>query len=644
MGAIYGCIARGGDADRYLEPMSSALRERGGVDERRSIGDGVGLGSRVRGGSSASSRASSFASVGGATHVVMDGVLYNRRALEALLERHGMEPASRPDPEIVACLYSAMGPACIERFRGSFAIAVWDGSANELTLARDHIGEKPLFYAAVQERFFFASSARALAGVVDFELDVQSLSHFLSLRFLPGPHCLSKRVCKLPPAHLLTYGQDRHPALRRYWGPSFSKKQHLGAAEAVEGLDEKLSETVAAQLVDDSRKGAFLSSGLDSGLIVANMARILHAPFPTFSLGVRDETDEIPNARLVAGRFKTLQHEHYIGVDFIRTLPAMLWHLDEPSDGVLITKFLGAHLAASDAETVMSGDGGDELFCGYPRYLGVRDARFMRLVPGLVRRHVIGALGARLAGGRGLGTLAGKVAWLSEIASAGDLPERYAEAIALLRFRAQDKRELFTARAWSQVELGTGTLLAEKIRESDAESPIEKLLYADLLTRLPEHLLTLNDRAGAAHGVELRAPMADKELVEFCATLPVSLKVNGREAKYIERQLAGRLLPKEIVGLRKTGLRLPLARLFAHDLHPFLRSVFDDAVLVEHDVFRGEFVHRLLEEHRRETSDHSVRLWLLLCTEIWYRMMVERTHLDQTTEWIERHLSAPAAA
>ncbi|HEX9876454.1 MAG TPA: asparagine synthase (glutamine-hydrolyzing) [Gammaproteobacteria bacterium] len=641
MAAIYGCVKRDGPDPRCLTQMAEALAHRGdGVTDHWVQGE-VALGSGRAAVHDREDRAAPYTSADGQTHVVLDGAILNRKPLRASLSQQGLETRSQSDAEIVAKLFESSGLDCFRLLRGPFAIAIWNGKRRELILARDHLGHKPVFYAETVRGFYFASETKALlaARAVPFEVDLETLSHFLSFRYVQAPHSLIKGVIKLAPSHALAYGNGG-AVTRRFWAPSFERKHDLRAEEIVEGLDEKLRETVQAHL-DDGSTGAFLSGGLDSGLIVANMARILQKPFPTFSLGVDDETDEVPDARLVARKFGTIAHEEYIKADFIRSLPAMIWHLDEPSDEVVVSKYLGARMAASLVDRVMSGDGGDELFAGFPRYLGVRDARYLSSLPAALRNGIIAPLAERLAGRAGIRTFIGKIGLLVEIAGAGELPERYAQAIAAQRFRPDAKRNLFTERVWQEVSgADSHKLLVDQVLESDADDPIEKLMYADFMTRLPEHLLMLGDRTGAAYGVEVRCPFADKELVEFTGAIPANMKLRGRKAKHIERILAGRMLPEQIVRAKKTGLRFPFAQLFAGALYPFLQSVFARSLVVEHGIFRSEYIDRLLEEHRRGVVDHYVRLWMLLCVEIWYRMMTEELHYEDMTPWMESHLAA----
>ena len=641
MGAIFGCFGSPASAGEQLRRMAGALSRRSSGAAEIVVYAQGGLGHRQSRKSDASSDVRSSPGKERGIRVVLDGAIYNAPRLRLELRNEGCELQTQTNEELIGKLYEKSGKDCIRSLRGRFAVAIWDDRAQQLVLARDHVGHKPLFYAQNEHGLYFASEFRALvaAGAVPFVIDAESLSHFLSFRFVPAPHSLVKGVCKLPAAHVLVHGRGKTD-VQRYWALSFEKKLGIPEDEIVDALEEKLRETIAAHLIGDARTGSFLSAGLDSGLIVATLAAILGKPFHTFSLGVDNESDEIPAARLVARKFNTVQHEAYPKDDVVRLLPAMIWHLDEPSDMVVVSKYLVAKLAAPHVGSSLSGDGGDELFAGFKRYMGIRDAQYFGYVPSPVRNGLIAPLARSFGGRRSLTGLAGKVLWLTEVTRAGGLAERYAEAVEYLRFRKEDKRELFTDSAWREVsQIDSNRILIDKVLQSDADDPVEKLLSVDYVTRLPEHLLMLDDRTGAAHGIDVPCPLADRELAEFGAALPANLKIRGRQAKYIERELAKRSLHSEIINYEKTGWSFPFSELCAGALQPFLRSVFSASRLVEDGIFRAGYIEKIVAEHQAGLVDHHIRIWMLLSIEIWYRMTADGLHYEDLTPWMERHFA-----
>jgi asparagine synthase (glutamine-hydrolysing) len=624
--------------------MASMLRHRGDYrpvihDERR-----VALGYIGSAAGSAEGPARGLSVGGDRIHVCIDGFLTNATSLLGAGEANAAT-TGRSDAELLGELYARHGTSIFERLKGVYAAALWDGRHERLILVKDAIGHRPVFFADAGTGFLFASEAKALvgSGAVPFALDRESLTHFLSMRFLPAPHTMYKGISKLGAGQFLIRENGR-VRIHQYWTPTFGDERDISLDEMVDELDDRIAQAVRTVLPSSGKTGSFLSGGLDSGLLVANLAESLQEPFDTFSLGVNKETDEVPLARLVSKKFQTVQHESYPDEQLVRILPKLIWHTDEPSDMVAVTGFLLTRFAAPHIDVALAGDGGDELFAGFPRYRGIRDAQYFRLMPAAIRNAIIAPIASTLGGKMGPGRFSGKVAWLTKVSESESLAEQYAAAVEFLRFDHAGKQQLFTEDAWKQVShIRSERLISDVIAACRADNPLERLLYTDLVTRLPEHLLMINDRAGAAHGVEVMCPFTDQELVEFAGSIPMSMKIRGRQSKYIERRLAQRLLPEEVVNSRKTGWSFPFAKHCAGLLLPFLRSIFSDSLLVEHDVLRLEMIESLLDEHASRTADHHIRIWMLLNLEIWYRMAVSGAHHSDLMPWLDSHLGAEHA-
>jgi asparagine synthase (glutamine-hydrolysing) len=570
-------------------------------------------------------------------HVAHDGAIFNREGIKKQLELKGHPLRTRTDAELILHLYEEFAEGCFERLRGLFAVAIWDERRGQLTLARDRLGQKPLFYTHDQGRFVFASEVKAILALdgTAAEMDYESLYHYLSLRFVPPPRTMLRGIRKLPPAHVLVY---RPGALQvsRYWDLSFRKKTGLPEDALIEGAREKLQETVASHLVSDHPVGAFLSGGLDSSLIVAAMSRSLGGPFSTFSVGVdAPEFNELPYAREVSNCFGTRQFETSAKADLIELLPAMIWHLDEPSDPVAASKFLASRLASREVKVVLGGDGGDELFAGFDRYFGVGLVSRYRRVPAMVRRFLIGPLLSRIPVSLGYDSTVLKLRWIHQLSRAETDAERFAEAVCFFRFNRAAKQALLSDSAWRTVDhLSSSSLLVDQISWSDAEDSVERMMYADYMLRLSDHSLMLTDRLGMAHGVEVRSPLVDHELVEYLATFPVALKIRGRQRKYIARRIAEEELPSSVVRRKKRGFRFPLGSWFAHELHPWLRRLLLGSHFVSSGIFRRETVECILQEHRTRRADHHVRLWMLMNLELWHRIVVQRQSPSDVMEQI----------
>ena len=569
---------------------------------------------------------------------VIDGAIFNRAQLYESLEQQ-FPSAINSDADLLIRLYERDGPGFVDDLRGMFALAIWDGRSDKLILARDHLGQKPLFYAENAGRMYFASEVKALTAVLpSIDIDLKSLDQYLSLRFIPADGTMVRGIKKLPPAHVLVH-DGKQTSLTRYWKLSFAKKVKMSHDEYIDGLERKFQETVTAHVKSNDQTGAFLSGGLDSSLIVAMMAREAKEPVPTFSIGFAEEDfNEIPYARLVSQTFGTDQHEGRADPDLIKTLPMMINGLDEPSDPVAASFFSASQLAAPHVNVVLGGDGGNELFAGSDRYRGVLLSRYYSLAPALIRRPVANALINLIPASFGYDSFGLQLRWFERLADQkADLGAMLAEAVSFFRFSRDEKRLLLADDVLDQVDIESASYeLSARFNESDADKPIERFLYTDFCTRLPEHLLMLVDRMGMTHGLEIRSPMVDKELVEYLATFPLNMKVRGQKARYIERKLAERMLPLSIARRKKRGFRFPLAYWFAVKLAPFLEKAFAESQLIADGLFSKQYVELLLDEHRRRKIDHSQRIWMLLNLEIWYRMTVNGLGLEGAEAWVQR--------
>jgi asparagine synthase (glutamine-hydrolysing) len=455
-------------------------------------------------------------------------------------------------------------------------------------------------------------------------MDTTALHHYLTLRFIPAPYTMLRGIHKLPPAHVLIY-QDEEVTISRYWALSFLDKLAVSEDEYLEGLADKLRRTVKAHLLSDVPVGAFLSGGLDSSMVVALMAGEMDKPFKSFSIGVAAaDFNELPYARLVAQRFGTQHHEECVEPDNVQLWPQIVWHLDEPSDPIAWCQFQAARLAARHVKVALGGDGGDELFAGFDRYLAIGYVDTYALLPGAVRRKLLGPLIERLSDSFTYKSLTQRIRWLHQLSllSSGD---RYAATTSFSRFDHGDKEALFGAELWREVsQLDSAAIITGHFDAAPANNVLDQMLYADYMTRLPEHSLMLVDRMAMAHGLEARSPFVDHELVEYMARFPANQKIRGRQLKYVLRRMAAGYLPPAIVARGKQGFMLPVAYWFRDELFPLLHALLLDSHFVRAGLFRIEAVERLLEEHRGGRVDHHVRLAMLLNLVMWHEIYIER--------------------
>ena len=622
-----------------LKRMSDTLAHRGPDDEGWYVAGPIGLACRRLSIIDLKQGRMPISNEDGSVWIVYNGEIYNYRELRKELLQRGHTFKTHTDTEVVVHLYEEMGERCVERLNGMFAFAIWDAARNKLMLARDRIGQKPLYYARDNEGFLFASELKAILAVRHDrpQTDYQALHHYLSLRFIPPPLTMVRGIEKLPPASVLSY-QDGDFRITKYWELSFAGKEKRSDEEWVDGLRENLQHSIRSHMVSDVPVGAFLSGGLDSSMIVAMAGNDLNASLDTFAVGVEaSDFNELPYARLVAERYQTRHVEQCVTSDLIQLLPTMIWHLDEPSDPIAACQFHAARLASQHVKVVLGGDGGDELFAGFDRYLGVGYIDYYTLLPALFREKILGPLIERMPDSFTYKSIAQKAQWLNHLSTLPDLGERYAEATCFFRYSHADKSLLFGDDLWKELrDLNAADTITESYRNAPADDPLDRMLYADFMTRLPEHSLMLSDRMSMAHSLEVRSPYLDHKLVEFMAAAPSSLKIKNRQLKYVLRRLAADYLPDSIVKREKQGFMFPVAYWFRGELFPLLQHVLLNSHFVRHGIFRKKQVNRLLHEHRNNRIDHHVRLWMLLNLEIWHRLYIE----EQERKSVEEQLIA----
>jgi len=557
--------------------------------------------------------------------LVCNGEIYNSPQLREQLIAKGHRFKTETDVEVILHLYEDFGDECVKHLRGMFAFALWDAVKRRLFLARDHLGQKPLFFCQKNGGFAFASEVKSILAseIIKPEIDLEGLWHYMSLRFMPDEHSLFKGIQKLPAAHCLVF-ENSQIRVDKYWDVEFNNKLKASEAELTDQLDELLLDTVKGHLMSDVRLGSFLSGGIDSGVVSSMMAVLGEKNLPHFSIGTREkEFDELPYARMVSEKYAMEAHEKVIEPDLIHTIPSMIYHMDEPADPFGFGVYLVSEMASEHVKVVLTGDGGDENFAGYDRYLGQRLVDYYCFLPQWFRQGIVKKISDRIPESFGYKSLAQKAAWVNEMSLfAGG--ERYAQSMGVLRFTHENKRKLFSQSAIHSLgDPSSSEKILRYFNADNAEHVVDKMLYTDLMTRIPDHLLTIGDRMTMAHSLESRAPLIDYKVVEFAATLPANLKLKGNNLKYLLRQVAKRYLPEDITRLKKQGFRFPLGIWFRTDLKNFLLNLFEQSRFVELGIFEKSYIDQLLAEHMSGKVDHNYRIWVLLNLEYWYRMYFE---------------------
>ena len=624
--------------------MADALAHRGPDDATIHVEPGLGFGFRRLAIIDLATGRQPIANEDESVWVILNGEIYNYRELRTGLVRRGHRFRTRSDTEVLVHLYEERGADLVQELRGMFAFALWDRRCRRLLLARDHLGQKPLYWAQQGQRFYFASEIKAIAAVAPHfrVLNPQALDEYLTLRVIPDPHSMFSGINKLPPAHILEVGEAK-PATRRYWSLEYEPKPQINEAEALAQLDDAVRETVRLHLESDVPVGAFLSGGVDSSLVTAIVRAVSGERFKTFSVSVPyGAYDEAPAARMVAERYETDHYEGSVDGDLIGLLPTLVYHLDEPSDHLSACVYHIAEMARREVKVVLGGDGGDELFGGYDRYYGAQYARYYAMLPRALRRGVVRRILDWAPDGFWYKSFTHKLRWLDELAEEQG-GRRYARSLSYFYFTPRHRAELYTDRFQSLVsDFDPESSIIfwhddERVKES-----LDRMLLADSMVREPNHPVMILDRMTMAHGLEARSPFLDHRLAEFTATLPPRLKVRGRRRRYLQMRLAEKYVPAAVLRRPKQGFSSGLPYMMAAQFRALFGHYLSDSHLVGAGYLRRPAITKMLAAHLAGRTDHGNRLWLLLNAEIWHRIHIEEMAVEDLHQEVNQVLGTSA--
>jgi asparagine synthase (glutamine-hydrolysing) len=626
----------GPDTSRELvHRMCDVIRHRGPDDEGVWVDQGVALGMRRLSIIDLSTGHQPIHNEDRTVWIVFNGEIYNFRQLRRELEAAGHRFYTLTDTEVIVHAYEQWGAGAIGRLRGMFGLAIWDTRSRTLLVARDRIGIKPMHYATVNGRFYFGSELKSLLEAPDLprDLDVDALDHYLSFLYTPRDGSIFESVRKLPPGHLLTW-QDGRIAIEPYWQMPADETFTGSERDAVSQLRAVLTDAVRSHLVSDVPLGAFLSGGVDSSLVVGLMSETSGTRVKTFSIGFDEPAfDELEHARRVARHFGTDHHEFVVKPDGVGILDRLVSHFDEPfADSSAIPTWYVSEMARRHVTVVLSGDGGDELFGGYDRYVPhPRVVAFDRYSPRALRR-VAAIAAARLPHG-----VRGKN-FLRHVSR--DEQGRYLDAIRF--FGADEKPALLTDDVQRLLEGPDPETRLARHFERFAHLPWpSQMMRFDAETYLPEDVLTKVDRMSMAHSIESRVPLLDNEVMTFAAALPASLKIKDGRRKHVLKEVAATLLPRDILDRKKQGFGVPLGTWFRGNL----RELFSDTLLspasLQRGYFQPAFIRQIVDEHISGRRDHTLRLWQLVVFEKWNQQYVDRGSAQPAVERNPLPLSSP---
>jgi asparagine synthase (glutamine-hydrolysing) len=606
-------------ARETVHRMNESLRHRGPDDEGIFVGPGIGLGHRRLSIIDVAGGHQPLSNEDGTIWVLLNGEIYNYADLRQELITKGHRFTTRSDTEAIVHLYEECGEECFAKLRGMFAIVIWDSNQRRLLLARDRVGKKPLYYYADRNRIIFGSELKAIlaADSIPRAVDPLAVSDYFSLSYIPAPRTIYKSVRKLQPAHYLVVNAA---GLREapYWRLSFSNVQNHTEAEWCELIREQLCEATRVRLMSEVPLGAFLSGGVDSSSIVAMMSRLMDRPVTTCSIGFSaQEYDESKFARQIASQFKSDHHEDVVEVEALDVIDKLAWHYDEPfADSSAVPTYYVSKIARRQVTVALGGDGGDENFAGYRRYIFDRMENQMRsFVPASIRRTVFGPLGRWYPG----------LAWAprplrakATLQSLSRSPlEGYFNSVSV--FRPDEKSHLFTPDFQRQLaDYDSLDVLRKHYDEADTTDPLSRIQYVDIKTYLPDDILTKVDRASMAVSLELRAPILDHKFMELVASIPSDLKLHGRTGKYIFKKAMEPLLPQDILYRSKQGFAIPLNRWFRQELKEL---GYELVVASNKDgILDGNYLSKIWKQHQAGTFDRSAYLWTVLMFRKWQQV------------------------
>lgn len=557
--------------------------------------------------------------------VVLNGEIYNYIELRRELIARGHQFQTDGDTETIVHLYEEMGDRCVARLRGMFSFALWDRRQRRLLLARDRVGKKPLFYRCTGSTLWFASEPRAILAddAVPRAVDHDAIDGYLRFQYVPQPRSAFAGISKLPPASVLSW-QGRSPEISRYWKLRYASTSTASFDDAMAQVRDLLVEATRLRLRADVPLGAFLSGGVDSSAVVAAMAEAGAAQIKTFSIGFdEDRFDETEFARVVAERYGTDHHEFRVHAAAVEVLPKLVWHYGEPfADSSALPSFYLSELTRQHVTVALNGDGGDESFAGYSRYLAQVYAQRLGLIPAALRRSA-----ARMAGWAGPGGTS-RTRRSRAVKAVGSLAqgpaERYDSWMSI--FSRSELDAIYTAEHRERLvdTRPTDDMIWQAWSSSEATTDIESMLAVDVNTYLPGDLLVKMDIATMAHSLEVRSPFLDHVFMEQAAAFPDTFKLSSGVPKRLLKEAVRPWLPDAVIDRPKMGFGVPIASWFRGHLRELPEAVLLDRLSIDRGIFRPEGVRRLIDEHVSGSADNSSRIWALLQLELWYRTYIDR--------------------
>jgi len=630
MCGIFGLFSVSGQLDitKFSLPgATEVLKHRGPDDYGHFLGTQVYLGHRRLSIIDLKTGKQPIFNEDGTKCIIFNGEIYNFKEIRQDLESRGHRFITNSDTEVIIHAYEEWGKACVEKLRGMFAFAIWDFTDKKLFLARDRLGIKPLFYAPQRDIFYFASEMKAILQCEDFprEIDTDGLASYFTISYIPAPLTIFKHIRKLPPGHTLTL-KNGEIKIQRYWDLHFRPDRSKSPDYFIAGFMGILEEAVDLRMISDVPIGAFLSGGIDSGVIVALMSKLSSDPVHTYCMGfggnVGGYFDERKYARQVASRYGAIHKEYEVFPDVSSIIQDIVLSFDEPfADHSTIPSYYLCKTTRENVKVALSGLGGDELFGGYERYLGFKLSILYNMLPWPLREKVIRQLIEKIPE-RADGHYT--VNHLKRFVRSASLPHdlRYFGFLAMLEKSRNSSIFAEPEKYTSGFDHCRNIILAH-FNSNNANELLERVFYCDIKSYLPDDILACTDRMSMRHSLEVRVPFLDHKLMEFCATIPHEMKIKLWDKKHILKTAALNILPKEVVTHRKQGFEGPMTRWLQTDLKPYVLNVLSKKNLNKHGMLNYDLLKTILDEHFSRVEIHDKLIWSLVIFQTWYNLYIE---------------------
>jgi asparagine synthase (glutamine-hydrolysing) len=555
--------------------------------------------------------------------LVFNGEIWNYKTLRQELLDKGHQFRTNADTETIIHAYEEYGTDCVVRLHGMFSFAIWDGSHKRLLLARDKIGKKPLYYTRMDSGdLAFASEIKSLLchPGVKRAADVQAMVDFLSVRYVPAPATLFANIYKVMPGHWLLY-EDGHIYEECYWDYTFGPTEQRPIEEHIKGIQEHIYRAVKERMMADVPVGALLSGGVDSSIVSGIMSQLTSHRVKTFAVGFdHPDYSELPYARLVADHFGTDHHELVVkSSDLTQYWPRLTWHRDEPvSEPSDIGVYLISKLAREHVKVVLSGEGGDELFAGYPKYVVDWLARYYHIIPATLRQNIIQSAIDRLPYSmRKLKTASRNIS--------APAPQRWMNWFGI--FNGQLKEQIIAADTRAAIDMDASRQFRYWLESNPQRDDLSSMLYLDTKIWLPDNLLMKGDKMTMAASLEARIPLLDYKLIEFAASIPSHLKIRGFKAKYLLKRAFADFLPESIPTRKKMGFNVPTGIWFREGQRGIITQLLLSERIRERGYFNQDYIAYMIREHLEGRINFQAQIFTLASLELWFRIFIDSPQL-----------------